>query len=119
MKNAITWFEIFVSDMDRAARFYESAFQLELKREIFFGKPFGVFPADEEGISGALVYDPARKPSEAGTLLYLPVDDVDATLKRVSAQGGRTVQPKTSIGEFGTIAVILDSEGNAVGLHQR
>ena len=80
MQHAIHWFEIFVTDLDRAARFYEKTLDLSLKREIFFGKPFGVFPREEGGITGALVYDPAKKPSEDGTLIYLPVKDIDAAL---------------------------------------
>jgi predicted enzyme related to lactoylglutathione lyase len=37
---------------------------------------------------------------------------------RVEPAGGQVVVPETPIGDPGTIAVIIDSEGNRVGLHQ-
>jgi predicted enzyme related to lactoylglutathione lyase len=118
MKNAINWFEIPVADMDRACRFYEGALALPLRRESFFGVPMAVFPAQEPGVGGALVRDDKRPVASGGALVYLDVTGrLDACLDRVPGGGGAVVQPRTSIGDNGFVALVRDSEGNTVGLH--
>jgi predicted enzyme related to lactoylglutathione lyase len=118
MSNAIHWFEIFVSDLDRAVRFYEKTLGIELRREDFAGKPMAVFATAETGVGGALVRDGERTSGAAGTLIYLDATGkLDACLARVSAAGGAVVLPRTDIGDPGFIATIRDTEGNLVGLH--
>lgn len=117
-KNAINWFEIPVTDMDRAVRFYERVLATSLKREVFGGQPHAIFPAAEPGVAGALVNSKELTPSVAGARIYLDAPQLDACLARVAAAGGAVVMPKTDIGEPGFIAIVKDTEGNAVGLHQ-
>lgn len=118
MNNAINWFEIPCRDLASGASFYERALDLSLKRESFMGVPHAIFPADEKGVRGALVQDERNAPSKTGTLLYLNVQGkLDATLERVEKFGGKIVLPKTSIGPNGFMAIVLDTEGNRVGLH--
>jgi hypothetical protein len=116
MRNTINWFEIFVADMPRAKRFYEQVLSTQLKGEQFNGEAHAIFP--DEGLKGALVRRESRKPSAEGALVYVNCDGhLDAALGRVPAAGGRVLMPKTDIGDPGFIAVIADTEGNAVGLH--
>ncbi len=69
-------------------------------------------------MSGALISDEKRRPWGQGTLVYLDVaQDLEGCITRAEKAGGKVVVPKTDIGQHGTIAVIVDSEGNAVGLH--
>jgi len=118
MSNAINWFEIPVSDLDRAARFYERVLGVTLKRELFTGTPIAVFTAPDRAVGGALVSQPQRKPSADGALVYLDATGkLDAALDRVPAAGGAVLLAKTDIGEPGFIAIVRDSEGNHVGLH--
>jgi predicted enzyme related to lactoylglutathione lyase len=117
MKNALNWFEIPVRDLDRAAACYETLLGTKLRREVFGGLPYGVFPFEPPGISGALVQDP-RRPCGAGTLVYLNVDgQLDAVLGRTDHARATVVLPKTAIGKDGFIAVLADTEGNHVGLN--
>jgi len=44
-------------------------------------------------------------------------DDLQVALDRVEGAGGKVLQARESIGEFGNIAMILDTEGNRIGLH--
>ena len=44
-------------------------------------------------------------------------DDIDAALARIEANGGKTLVPRTGIGEYGYIARFEDTEGNQVALH--
>jgi uncharacterized protein len=119
MKNATHWFEIAVTDLDRAARFYETTLDISIRRENFFGTPMGIFPSDDPGVGGALVIDPRLTPGGAsGSLVYLNAEGkLDAALERVARAGGEVVKPKTGIGENGFIALVRDSEKNLIGLH--
>jgi predicted enzyme related to lactoylglutathione lyase len=117
--NAIHWFELFVSDLDRASRFYQTLLGIELRRELVGGLQMAVFPYENgRGIGGALVRDEKQKPGSGGTLVYLNASgQLDAAIERVPRAGGSVVLPKTDIGAPGFIALVRDSEGNLVGLH--
>lgn len=118
MRNTLSWFEIFVNDMPRAQAFYEQVLARSLRAERFGGEPHAIFPDD--GQAGALVKREGRRPSAEGALVYVDcTGTLDAALARVEKAGGRVVMPKTDIGPPGFIAVIADTEGNAVGLHSR
>jgi predicted enzyme related to lactoylglutathione lyase len=118
MKNVVTWFEIPTVNLDRAVKFYETVLGLRAKVETFNGVQHAMFLGDKEGASGALIFDPRRKPSTEGTVVYLNANkDIDGALDRAKRAGGRVVLPKTDIGEPGFIAILADTEGNHVALH--
>ncbi len=118
--NAIGWFDIYVSDMDRAVAFYESVLNRKLDP---IGDPTGEtrmmsFPANMAvyGAAGALVKSPYSLPGPGGTLVYFSTDDCAAEESRVPASGGKVVRTKFSIGEFGWVTLCEDTEGNIFGL---
>ncbi len=117
--NPVHWFEISVNDMDRARKFYECALGLQLGLNRVESTLMAWFPTTEggAGCSGALLKSEGRTPSHDGTMIYFSVPDIEAVLARVEANGGRTLTPKTDIGEYGFYAYFEDSEGNRVGLH--
>jgi hypothetical protein len=123
MDNAISWFEIPSTDLERATRFYEEIFQVKLFPLDVQNIKMRMFPIDnpEKGIGGALVFNKEfYKPSATdGPLIYLNGNpDVQNILDRVGAAGGTIAVPKTQISpEYGYMAVIIDTEGNRVGLH--
>lgn len=118
-QHAIHWFEIFVSDIERAARFYQTVLGVELRRTSEGGAPLAIFAsAVEDGVGGALVQRAGRAPTDQGVTVYLDANGkLDACIARVERAGGRVVQPKTDIGPPGFIALVRDTEGNLVGLH--
>lgn len=123
MNNAISWFEIGTTDLDRATKFYETIFQLKLNPLDLDNIKMRMFPLDDmmTGVGGALVDSKGfHKPSGTdGPLIYLNGNpDVQLILDRVEAAGGKIMMPKTEISaEYGYMAVIFDSEGNRIGLH--
>jgi predicted enzyme related to lactoylglutathione lyase len=61
-----------------------------------------------------------KKPSTTdGPLIYLNgTPDVQIILDKVESAGGSILVPKTEISpEYGFMAVIIDTEGNRIGLH--
>lgn len=120
LKDFISWFEIPVYDIRRAARFYGTIYNLEM--EVTGNGEFAMayFPADK-GIGGALIYGPGCVPSDTGTLVYLNAgNDLDGILGRVDLAGGRVIMPRSVISEAaGSFALFIDSEGNRVALHEQ
>jgi hypothetical protein len=89
-----------------------------LKREVFGGRPMATFEtSDRSDVGGSLVGDAKHTPSESGALVYLDAPDLDACIGRVEKAGGKVALSKTDIGDPGFIAIVVDSEGNRVGLH--
>lgn len=118
--NAINWFDLPATDIDRAIKFYSTILNQPVKKDEFRGMPHGIFPSDENGVGGALVLSPNHVPTDdRGVVIYLNAgNDLDGILSRVQAAGGKVVRPKTAIPPQGWIAWIRDSEGNQVGLQQ-
>lgn len=117
--NPVNWFEIPVSDMDRAKAFYEAVLEVELRLNDLGELKMAWFPMDPNGsgATGTLMLANEYVPSYEGTMVYFSVTDIEATLARVEAHGGKTVNGKQSIGEFGFVGHFEDSEGNRVALH--
>ena len=122
MKNAISWFEIGAIDLDRATTFYETIFNCKLIPLDLPGMKMRMFPIEDMmGVGGAIVNtDGFHKPSETdGPLIYLNGNpDVQLILDRTEKAGGKILMPKTEISpEYGFMALIIDTEGNRIGLH--
>ena len=123
MNNAISWFEIPAIDLARATLFYESIFSTQLIPIDLTNIRMRMFPLDdiENGIGGAVVDSGGfHKPSLTdGPLIYLNANpDLQLILNKVDAAGGSIMVPKTEISpENGYMAVIIDTEGNRIGLH--
>jgi uncharacterized protein len=117
--NAITWFEVPTTNMERAVDFYETLLDTKL-REWPGDEPCFMFPAGDTGVAGSLVHRPNHPPSSTGTMVYLNVDgELDEVLTRAHAEGA-VLMPRTQIpGGFGFYACVQDSEGNHIGLHSR
>ena len=120
MKNAINWFEIPVTDFDRAKKFYETILGSELHVMEAMGMKSGFFPADmmNGGVGGSITTSEGYQPAKNGTLIYLNGgDDLALPLSKVHTAGGSILLPKTAIGQNAFMAQFMDSEGNKIGLH--
>lgn len=121
LPNPVGWFELYVSDLPRARAFYQAVFQRpladlpmpggEVQMCMFEMKP------EASGAAGALVKSPHMKPGSGGTLVYFSCADCAVEAARAAASGGKVLQPRMSIGEYGFIAIVQDTEGNTIGLH--
>ena len=126
MKNPVTWFEIYVGDMNRAKKFYESVLNIRLEKlevpgemddvNSFQMMNFPMFP-EKPDASGALVKADGVEPGGNSVMVYFSCDDCSNEEKRVEKAGGKVLKSKFPIGEFGFVAICMDSEGNTIGLH--
>ncbi len=121
-RHAISWFEIPTIDIDRAQRFYEDIFDIQMQKMDLPNIKMRLFPIDDPmNIGGALSYNESfYKPSSTeGPLIYLNGNpDVQQVIEKVEAAGGKVLVPKTMISpDHGFMAVFLDTEGNRIGLH--
>ncbi len=123
MQNPVGWFEIYVQDMARAMAFYEKVFQTTFE-SITDPTDDAVhmmgFPSNYEayGASGALVYMKGV-PSGGSTMVYFSCEDCAVEQSRVIDAGGKIEREKMSIGEYGFISLVCDTEGNMIGLHSQ
>ena len=121
MKNAISWFEIPATDLNKPQAFYEAVLECKMRREPMGPSEGAVFPYEaEEGVGGALLAGPtAPAPASAGTLIYLDASpSLDAALARALKAGGKVALPRQALPPgLGFFAHITDLDGNRVGLH--
>lgn len=122
--NVITWFEIPVSDMDRAKKFYENILDIEMVHKTVGDEEGAFFPfnpdviqATSGRVTGVLSKSETNRPSANGTVIYINASpNIQSVLDKVEKAGGKVITPKMQI-PAGFIAIIMDTEGNKVGLH--
>jgi predicted enzyme related to lactoylglutathione lyase len=121
----VGWFEIYVEDMARARAFYEATLNIQLEPlpspDDEEGLEMWMFPyamdQKKPGCSGALCKMKGFQPGGSGTVIYFICEDCAVEAGRAAAHGGRIINEKMVIGEYGFIALVADSEGNTIGLH--
>ena len=120
-RNSVGWFEIYVQDLDRAKAFYENTFGVTLQRldSPTSGLELWAFPMQPEkpGCPGALVRMEGKESGVGGTIIYFSCEDCSVEAARAAKNGGKVQQPKFAIGNYGFIAMVLDPDGNIIGLH--
>jgi predicted enzyme related to lactoylglutathione lyase len=118
-RNPVGWFELYVQDIERAKAFYQKTFQVTLERLESPGIELWAFPMgmDAPGASGALVKMDGKDSGGGGTLIYFSCADCAVEASRAVQNGGRVQKEKTSIGQYGFISLVFDTEGNMIGLH--
>jgi uncharacterized protein len=118
----VGWFEIYVDDMARAQAFYEKVFEVKLQELNSPAIKMLAFPmpGDLPGCTGSLVKMPgAERPTGNAVIIYFSCQDCSVEAARVAKNGGKIFKEKFSIGEYGFIALVNDTEGNMIGLHSR
>jgi uncharacterized protein len=119
--NPVGWFEIYVDDLNRATKFYEAVLNVQLQE---LPSPMEhlklmAFPMSMEGngASGSLCKMEGMKCGGGSTIVYFSCKDCGIEAARIEPAGGKLHMPKTSIGQYGAIALGVDTEGNVFGLH--
>ena len=121
--NPVGWFEIYVNDMPRAKAFYTAVLGTQFEKLEGPGQPPGMemwaFPMQQNamGAAGSLVKMPGLEAGGHNVIIYFMCADCAAEAAKAEKAGGRIHLGKTSIGQYGNIALVVDTEGNMIGLH--
>ena len=119
--NPVRWFEIYVQDMNRAKKFYEAVFQTKLSSLAPPGDELEMwsFPMemDKPGTGGSLVKMQGVPSGGNSTIVYFGCEDCAVEEARAKTQGAKIHKSKFSIGPYGFISLVFDTEGNMIGLH--
>ena len=110
----ICYLELPATDIERSAAFYRALFGWQTRTR---GDGALAFDDGVGQVSGTWVKgrEPAGKP---GLLVYIMVDDLEATVAAVKAAGGEIVQP-IGVDAPELTARFRDPAGNVLGLYQQ
>ncbi|MGE5266873.1 MAG: VOC family protein [Deltaproteobacteria bacterium] len=119
MSNPVGWFEIYVEDMDRAKAFYEAVFAIKLSELEIPEVEMWAFPMQQDGYgaAGSLVKMPGFPAGANSIIVYFSCQDCAVESAKAAQFGGKIQREKFSIGQYGHIALVIDTEGNMIGLH--
>ncbi len=125
-QNIVCWFEIYVSDINRAKQFYSAVLGTTFQdapevpgdsqgemRMSFFSH------IENQGVNGALIEMPGANEeghTSVGTMVYFPCHDCSLEESRVTAAGGHVQKTKFSLNAYGFCSICVDTEGNLFGL---
>ena len=120
--NPVVWFEIYVDDINRAKKFYETVLDIKMENmadpndsEVsMYSFPMQM---DKPNASGAIVKMEGFKPGGNGTVVYFDSGDCAIEEARVPESGGKILKAKMQIGEHGFMSLCIDTEGNTFGIH--
>lgn len=121
MSNTYDWIEIRTPDVEGSAHFFERLFGWKILKRIAADRsPYWIFdtgaePRVENLRRGAIWLRPSgEKPR---TVVYILVEDIDVTLRKVVALGGKIVGSKVAEGPAFK-ACFATPDGNVFGLWQ-
>ncbi|AXT20646.1 VOC family protein [Flavobacteriaceae bacterium AU392] len=119
MNSFISIFEIPATDISRAINFYKEILGVEIEKMEFSGIEMGLFPYQDQMVTGVIMKGEGYEPSAKGITIYLNGgDNLQTILDKIEGNGGKIIVPKTPhADESGFFAIFHDSEGNKIGLH--
>ncbi len=111
-KHTIIHVEFSTSDREASGKFYSELFGWKVQQIPEMN--YATFDTGE-GVGGGL--NPVQEGYPAGTVaVYVQSDDIEATLEKAEALGGKTIVPKSEIPGVGWFAFFADPTGNQIGL---
>ena len=116
-KCPIGWFEIFVSDVEKAKDFYGDLFGWEYKLAEGGQSEYWTIFTGENSIGGGFMKKTSSEQGSQGVVFYIEVNDIEATLNSAVEKGGKIETAKTLISPTsGYFALLRDLDNNIIGL---
>jgi predicted enzyme related to lactoylglutathione lyase len=121
--DGVNLFNIPVDNMDRAKQFFTNTFGWSFMATGMDGDHHfaTTVPTDENGIpttpggiNGGIMQRGAYK--QDVTSIFIKVNSIEDTIKKVEKNGGKVIMPKVPIADFAFLAQIKDTEGNLISL---
>lgn len=115
--NQIGWFEISVKDVEKAKTFFEKIFNWQYKTTQSQGQDYCNIFTGENSPGGGFNIKTSGTVQSDNILIYVEVEDIEATLNKIVSLGGKIINAKTIISEHsGYYALFADLDGNTIGL---
>jgi predicted enzyme related to lactoylglutathione lyase len=110
----IAHIEIPVTDLDRSSKFFRKVFGWDFKP---FGNGYLLF----NNYNGIMVGIRKAENVSIGdtTVFHVNVSDIDEVINNVKESGGSIKREKTVIPAMGWYALLIDPDGNTIGLYQK
>jgi len=115
MPHGFLHIEIPCASLGKAKRFYNDIFGW--KMDYVKEEDYVLFDTGA-GINGAFYHSPEHA-GHQGVVVYIQVQDIEATLNLINKHGGKTVVPKTPDKQAGHFALFNDPDGNVLGIWQQ
>lgn len=118
--NAINWFEIPAVNLERAYKFYSAVLNGNVRKGTFQNNEIILFQVPfetGEAVGGSISVRPDLQPTTEGPTIYLNAfGKLSEAVNQVEKAGGKIIIAEMELGKFGFAAIIIDSEGNKIGL---
>jgi predicted enzyme related to lactoylglutathione lyase len=117
-KAPVVWFEIPVTNFERAITFYKTLFGWTFDEADSPAQSYRIIDAGDHSINGGLSLRTADEPHRgAGPIFYIQVSDIEVTILRARKLGAELARPPTFLSrDAGVVASIRDPDGNVIGL---
>jgi predicted enzyme related to lactoylglutathione lyase len=111
---AFGWMELMTTNMEGAKDFYSKLFGWEITDASTEGMPYMVVKINGDDTGGIMPMpaDVAGMPPMWS--MYVTVDDIDATAKKVEQLGGKIMRPPSDIPNVGRFCVLSDPQGAVI-----
>lgn len=116
-KNPIGWFEIKVTDFEKAKNFYSQIFDWEFKLSQGSKTIYWNIYTGENTVGGGFTKRELSEQQGQSIIIYIEVEDIDFVVEKIKSLGGKISQEKTLISETaGYFAIFKDLDENTMGL---
>ncbi len=113
MSHPIVHVEFATRDRKQSAQFYANVFGWKV--DDIPEMNYATFETEKGGVGGG--FNPVNQDFPVGsTMVYIGTDDLAATLKKIEANGGKTLVPSQEVPGMGWMAIFLDPSGTKVSL---
>lgn len=117
---SLCWNEIYSTDVERAGKFYIDVFGW--KTEGVDMGPMGTYtlfkrPGTDVNVGGMMAMPPTMKGVPSHWMPYFAVADCDASTKKATELGGKTMVPPMDIPNIGRFSIVVDPTGAALALY--
>ena len=111
----VCWFEIPVTDLDRAKAFYETVLGSAMRRDDTGPNPMIAFTRMDDPVASGHLYPGKPAASGTGPTVHLvALDPLESVMERIGPAGGAVVSPVIDI-PAGRFVYATDPDGNSVG----
>ena len=109
--NAPNWADLSTPDVDESIEFYRDLLGWEFRTEVTEMGDYHVASVDGREVCGMMAQPPEMEGAPAMWTVFFHVEDIDETVEKVGAAGGRVLEPPFEIPNGARVSVVADPTG--------